>query len=156
MLAKATSRRLPGFMLRFLRRRMLPLVGIIEDLPNPDNRITWGADGRPSLRHWFDPFDFERGRSLARQIALILKQAGARVCLTSQFGSEEHVAHQCGTLRFGQSPEHAVLDPECRLFGHANVFVADGSFMPTSLGVGPALTIMANALRVANILVREV
>ena len=78
------------------------------------------------------------------------------MCISSQFGSEEHVAHQCGTLRFGAAAEHAVLDPDCRLFGHPNVFVADGSFMPTSLGVGPALTIIANALRVANTVSREV
>jgi choline dehydrogenase-like flavoprotein len=48
-----------------------------------------------------------------------------------------------------------VLDPDCRLFGQPNVFVVDGSFFPTSLGVGPALTIMANALRVARVVVRE-
>jgi choline dehydrogenase-like flavoprotein len=41
------------------------------------------------------------------------------------------------------------------MFQHLNVFVVDGSFMPTSLGVGPALTIMANALRVARIVARE-
>ena len=49
-----------------------------------------------------------------------------------------------------------VLDPDCRMFRHPNVFVVDGSFLPTSLGVGPALTIMANALRVAAVVAREV
>ncbi len=41
------------------------------------------------------------------------------------------------------------------MFKHPNVFVVDGSFFPTSLGVGPALTIIANALRVANIAAAE-
>jgi choline dehydrogenase-like flavoprotein len=156
MLAKAASRWLPGFVRQFLRRRMLPLVGIVEDLPDPANRVSWGPDGRPTLQHRFAPYDLERGRFLARQIAGILKQAGALTCVTSQFASEEHVAHQCGTLRFGASAKDAVLDPDCRLFGHPNVFVADGSFMPTSLGVGPALTIIANALRVARTVASEV
>ena len=85
----------------------------------------------------------------------ILRKAGALLCVTKAFASDEHVAHQCGTLRFGTDPAHAVLDPDCRLFGHPNVFVVDGSFLPTSLGIGPALTIMANALRVAAIVTRE-
>ena len=57
MLAKGAPRWLPGFVLPFLRRRMLPLVGIIEDLPDPENRVSWGADGRPRLHHRFTAYD---------------------------------------------------------------------------------------------------
>ncbi len=156
LLAKAASRWLPRWFLEFLRRRVLPLVGIVEDLPNPANRVSWGADGQPCLRHEFARYDVERGRHLARQTAQILKRAGALWCLTSQFASDEHVAHQCGTLRFGVDPAHAVLDRDCRMHMHPGVFAVDGSFMPTSLGVGPALTIIANALRVARIVSKEV
>ena len=122
---------------------MLPLAGIVEDLPDPENRVTVRPDGGPRLRHQFTAYDEERGRQLRRLMAQILKNAGAALCIGQKFPSDEHVAHQCGTLRFGTDPAHAVLDPECRLFGHPNVFVVDGSFMPTSLGVGPALTIIA-------------
>jgi choline dehydrogenase-like flavoprotein len=156
LLQKAASRWLPRTCLDVLRAHMLPLVGMIEDLPNPVNRVYWGSHGQPCLRHRFAPYDLERGKRLARLTARILRRAGAAFCLASHFASEEHVAHQCGTLRFGTDPAHAVLDPDCRMFGHPNVFVVDGSFMPTSLGVGPALTIMANALRVARIVAREV
>jgi choline dehydrogenase-like flavoprotein len=155
MLAKSAPSWMPRPVLAFLRRRMLPLVGIIEDLPNPANRVSWSADGKPCLRHRFADYDVERGQQLARLTAAILKRAGAAVCLTGRFASDEHVAHQCGTLRFGSDPAHAVLDADCRLFGHPSVFVVDGSFMPTSLGVGPALTIIANSLRVARIVARE-
>ncbi len=86
----------------------------------------------------------------------ILKRAGAWLCVSKKFASDEHVAHQCGTLRFGNDPAHAVLDRDCRMFRHPNVFVVDGSFFPTSLGVGPALTIIANAVRVANVVTREI
>jgi choline dehydrogenase-like flavoprotein len=155
LLTAKMSPLLPRAVLGILRRRMLPLAGIVEDLPNPANRVCWGPDGRPQLRHQFHPYDVERGRRLGRLMARILQRAGALFCFSRSFASDEHVAHQCGTLRFGTDPAHAVLGPDCRLFGHANVHVVDGSFFPTSLGVGPALTIMANALRVAGIVTGE-
>jgi choline dehydrogenase-like flavoprotein len=156
MLARAGLRSLPAAFVQFLRRRLLPLVGIVEDLPDPANRVSLGPDGGPRLRHAFGPYDLQRGRLLGRLMARILKRAGALVCVAKSFASDEHLAHQCGTLRFGVSPADAVLDPDCRLFGQPNVFVVDGSFFPTSLGVGPALTIIANALRVARVVLREV
>jgi choline dehydrogenase-like flavoprotein len=85
----------------------------------------------------------------------ILQRAGATVCITRTLPPREHVGHQCGTLRCGSSPEHAVVDPQCRVFGRSNLFVVDGSILPTSLGVGPSLTIAANALRVARIAIAE-
>jgi choline dehydrogenase-like flavoprotein len=155
LLMKKMAPLVPLPLLQPLRRRMLPLAGIVEDLPNPANRVSWGADQRPRLQHRYDRYDLERGRRLSELMSGILKRAGARLCLAQRFASEEHVAHQCGTLRFGNDRAGAVLDRECRVFGHPNVFVVDGSFLPTSLGVGPALTIIANALRVAAVVCRE-
>lgn len=154
--AKMTPRILPKRVVEGLRRRMLPLAGIVEDLPDPDNRVTVGPDGRPRLRHRFGRYDAYRGKALARQMARVLRRAGAVMVVRKKFASDEHVAHQCGTARFGTDPAYAALDRDCRLFGHPNVFVVDGSFLPTSLGVGPALTIIANALRVAAVAAGEV
>lgn len=156
MMRKVTARSLPRRVIQFMRQRMLPLTGIIEDLPNPANRVSLGNDGQAQLRHRFSRYDLERGRRLSRLMRRILRNAGALFCLAKSFASSEHVAHQCGTLRFGADPAYAAIDPECRLFGQPNVFVVDGSFFPTSLGVGPALTIMANALRVADVVTREI
>jgi len=155
LLAKTAPRCLPGCVREFLRQRMLPLTGIIEDLPDPANAVSLGGDGQPRLRHRFGLYDRERGRELGRRMVQILRQAGALFCLAKAFPTDEHVAHQCGTLRCGTAADHAVVDRDCRLFGHDNVFVADGSILPTSLGVGPALTIIANALRVADVVARE-
>jgi choline dehydrogenase-like flavoprotein len=155
MLAKASPVRLPARLLSFLRARLLPLVGIVEDLPHPDNRVTLGPDGGIRLRHAFSRYDLIRGRHLLRLMRRILKRAGAVFCLGANFPSAEHVAHQCGTLRFGTDPRHAVADADCRVFGVPNLFIADGSVLPTSLGVGPALTIIANALRVADVVIAE-
>jgi choline dehydrogenase-like flavoprotein len=146
---------LPRALAGFVRRRLLFLFGIIEDLPDPQNRVTLDAAGGIAVRHRFAPYDLERGARLGRLMGRILRAAGAVFCVGAPLPSEEHVAHQCGTLRFGRDPAHAVLDPECRMFAQPDVFVVDGSFFPTSLGVGPALTIMANALRVARIVARE-
>ena len=63
---------------------------------------------------------------------------------------------QCGTARFGSDPSTSVLDPFCRAWDVDNLYVVDASFLPTSAAVNPALTIAAQALRVADSLNREV
>jgi choline dehydrogenase-like flavoprotein len=156
MIAKTISKHLPQTIVQFMRTHMIALAGIVEDLPCPKNRVTLDRQGQPVLRHRFGQYDLERGRQLGRLMAQILKNAGARLCAAKTFPSDEHVAHQCGTLRFGKDSAHAVVDPDCRMFGQPNLFVVDGSVFPTSLGVGPALTIMANALRVASIAIHEI
>jgi choline dehydrogenase-like flavoprotein len=60
------------------------------------------------------------------------------------------VAHQNGTVRFGHDPQTSALDVDCRAHEVDNLYVVDGSFFPSSAAVNPALTIMANALRVAE------
>jgi choline dehydrogenase-like flavoprotein len=147
---------LPTGAVAFLRKRMLPLVGIVEDLPDPANQVTCEEPGQIRVKHRFGRYDLARGRRLARWMVQILKRAGAFMCVSKHLSSNEHVAHQCGTIRFGVHADHAALGPDCRMFKCPNLFIADGSFFPTSLGVGPALTIMANALRVANIVAAEV
>ena len=59
-------------------------------------------------------------------------------------------SHQCGTVRFGTIPATSALDPFCRAHDHPNLFVVDAGFLPTSAAVNPALTIAAQALRVAD------
>jgi choline dehydrogenase-like flavoprotein len=60
------------------------------------------------------------------------------------------VAHQNGTVRFGRDPKISALDPLCRAHELDNLYVVDGSFFPSSGAVNPALTIMANAMRVGD------
>jgi choline dehydrogenase-like flavoprotein len=151
MLKKSGLKKIPLAALSFLRRRLLPLAGIVEDLPDPKNRVFVKDDGAIGVQHEFSQFDEVRGASLGRAMKRILRRAGAISCSSRSFPSREHVAHQCGTLRFGRDPAHAVVDADCRFFGRSNLFVVDGSVLPTSMGVGPSLTIVANALRVARV-----
>ena len=66
------------------------------------------------------------------------------------FGPTLNFGHPSGTLRFGSDPSTSVLDAECKAHDLDNLYVADASFMPTSMGVNPSLTIAANALRVGD------
>ena len=60
------------------------------------------------------------------------------------------VAHQNGTVRFGNDPKTSALDRNCKAHEIDNLYVVDASFFPSSGAVNPALTIMANALRVGD------
>ena len=60
------------------------------------------------------------------------------------------VAHQNGTVRFGRDPKASALDTICKAHDLDNLYVVDASFFPSSGAVNPALTIIANALRVAD------
>jgi choline dehydrogenase-like flavoprotein len=59
-------------------------------------------------------------------------------------------AHQAGTARFGTDPATSVLDVDCKAHELDNLYVADASFFPSIGAVNPTLTIIANALRVAD------
>ncbi len=58
------------------------------------------------------------------------------------------VSHQCGTVRFGNDPATSPLDPLCKAWDHDNLYVVDSGFFPSSAAVNPALTVVAQALRV--------
>jgi len=159
-LAQEAPLPLPPALARWLASRAVLLAGSVEDLPRPQNRVRLAERDRDNplairLERRFDAYDVERGRWMARRLAGWMRAAGARLAIPHVAHRDRlHLAHQVGTARFGRDPRHSVLDPSCRLHDCENVHVVDGSFMPTSLGVGPALTIMANALRVADGLTR--
>ena len=64
--------------------------------------------------------------------------------------ANERLAHVCGTCRFGHDPRDSVLDRNNKAHGLDNLYVLDTSFFPSSSGTNPALTVAANALRVAD------
>src|SRR5207247_8869386 len=65
------------------------------------------------------------------------------------------VAHQNGTRRFGRDPKSSVLDINCKAHDLDNLYVVDASFFPSCGAMNPALTIMANALRVGDHLLEK-
>jgi choline dehydrogenase-like flavoprotein len=134
--------------------RIQTLLCVAEDEPRAENRVELASErtdpfGLPLARVLHDYTDADRGRrdmliALARRI---LRRAGG---LAGKVRLIDSFSHAVGTARFSRSREAGVLDPDCRFWASPNLFVVDGSFMPSSGGVNPSLTITANALRVSG------
>ena len=125
-----------------------------EDLPNPGNRVSLRSDGaiQLSLRD-------SNSEGLRRLIAELKK-------LLHDIGLEDHLmprslylgkripiggtAHQAGTARMGRDPQTSVLDSNCKAHELDNLYVVDGACFVSIAAVNPALTIIANALRVGD------
>jgi len=128
------------------------LLCVAEDEPQRENGVTLSeradAFGLPvaSVRHEYTEADLRRRDTLVRTARKILRRAGG---LVGKVRLIDSFSHAVGTARFAATPEAGALSPECRVWAFPNLFVVDGSFMPTSGGVNPSLTITANALRVA-------
>jgi choline dehydrogenase-like flavoprotein len=125
-----------------------------EDLPLPDNRVTVDRDGAISLR--YTPTNLEAHQRLRAKFESLLSAMQCRDDVyenLSYVGGRlgiSGVAHQNGTVRFGTDPATSALDLDCKLHELDNVYVADSSFFVSSTAVNPTLTIIANALRVAE------
>ncbi len=118
-----------------------------EDLPDPDNRVTLGADD--SVRVRWKPNNRVAHEKLIAAAKQMMQRAGYPFVAVQRMGIDTN-SHQCGTLRFGEDPAASVLDPYCRTHEIENLYVVDSSFFPSSAAVNPALTITAQALRVAE------
>jgi choline dehydrogenase-like flavoprotein len=126
-----------------------------EDLPQPDNRVTLGPDGSVHIN--YQPSNPTAARRLFHQLKSMLGPLGMHGDhLTHRFAylkTEIPVAgcaHQAGTVRFGADPATSALNPDCRAHALDNLYVADTSIFPSISAVNPALTAMANAMRVGD------
>ena len=152
----------PGWTLDLMARHSLDFWLTSEDLPDPDNRVTLDRDGNIVLA--YRPNNEEAHRRLTAALkALVQQQTRCGVhgheCHVGLFARNlflgqriplAGVAHQNGTVRFGHDPQTSALDVNCRAHEVDNLYVVDASFFPSSAAVNPALTIMANALRVGD------
>jgi choline dehydrogenase-like flavoprotein len=118
-----------------------------EDLPADENRVTVESDGR--IRVSYTPNNVSAHERLVKHMKRTLRDLGFWVVVAHSHRSK-NTTHQCGTLCFGTDPRTSVLDPYCRTHDVENLFVVDASFFPSSAAVNPALTIAAQALRVAD------
>jgi choline dehydrogenase-like flavoprotein len=124
-----------------------------EDLPRPQNRIFY-KDGRVHLD--LTESNLEGLKRLKEKLRQLCDKVDIHPHLferTLYLGKDIPIggtAHQAGTLRFGADPATSVLDIDCRAHGIDNLYVTDASFFPSIGAVNPTLTIIANALRVAD------
>jgi len=149
----------PGFTLEMLADHALDFWLTSEDLPDPDNRVVLRPDGNIQLVYREN--NREGHRQLEKKLKWILENAG---CETHFWPNNMYLgkkiplagtAHQCGTVRFGTDPEASALDPFCKAHDLENLYVVDSSFFPSSSAVNPALTVMAQALRVGDHLLKN-
>ena len=152
----------PGWTLDLMARHSLDFWLTSEDLPDPDNRVTLDRQGRIVLD--YRPNNEEGHRRLIERLKQLMKQQTrcgvhghechegllARNLYLGQRIPLAGVAHQNGTIRFGHDPATSALDVNCKAYELDNLYVVDASFFPSSGAVNPALTIMANALRVGD------
>jgi choline dehydrogenase-like flavoprotein len=124
-----------------------------EDLPRPENRIRYDGD-RVVLD--VTPNNQEAPKRLKAKLEGLLGPLGAWPHLIERglyLGKNIPIsgtAHQAGTCRFGTDPATSVLNLDCRAHELDNLYITDASFFPSIGAVNPTLTIIANALRVAD------
>jgi choline dehydrogenase-like flavoprotein len=135
-----------------------------NQIPMWENRIVlhdvgdkWGRKSAHVIKDWHahDGYLMDRFADVCKTILTSGVEEAKRSDLDhgSVYGNAVRIAnHILGGMRFGTDPNDSVLDPNCRMWGLDNLYVTDGSFMPTSGGANPTLTIQANAFRVADAL----
>jgi choline dehydrogenase-like flavoprotein len=152
----------PGWTLDLMGKHSLDFWLTSEDLPDPENRVTLDRDGKIVLA--YAPNNGEGHKRLIAKLESMMHQQSTcalhgRECHQGLFSRNlfvgqriplAGVAHQNGTIRFGHDAKTSALDPNCKAHQVDNLYVVDGSFFPSSAAVNPALTIMANALRVGD------
>lgn len=152
----------PHWTLEMMGRHSLDFWLTSEDLPSPENRVELDRSGNIVLK--YHPNNEEGHKRLTAKLTHLLRSQGkcgvhGHNCHEGLFSRNlwlgqriplAGVAHQNGTLRFGHDPRTSVLDVHCRAHDLDNLYVVDASFFPSSGAVNPALTIMANALRVGD------
>ena len=142
----------PHSVLRGIASRSVDWWVMSEDLPDKNNRVTLKPDGTICV-HW-KPNNLRAHERLIAAARKMLQRAGYPIVLTQRMGIATN-SHHCGTLRFGKDPTNSVLNTECQTHDIDNLYVVDSSFFPSSTAVNPALTIAAQALRVAEVFKRR-
>ena len=145
MMKTAAPRAIPLALLNRIAGRSVEWLVMAEDLPSRENRVTLDGGRIKTAR-------VARGvrthRSLLARAKRLLRSAGYDAILTQHFDISMN-SHQCGTVVAGVDPATSVLDPWCRAHDVENLWVVDAGFFPSSAAMNPALTIAAQALRVA-------
>jgi choline dehydrogenase-like flavoprotein len=127
------------------------LGALCEFLAQPGNRVTLADEkdryGLPVANFAYSQCDNDTQLMRAAQGVMeqILRAAGADEVITI-----DRYAHLVGGARMAADEQHGVVDSNCRSFGVPNLFITDGSVLPTQGSANPALTIMAVAARAAD------
>ena len=145
----------PMFTLRDIAHHAVDFWLSTEDLPDPNNRVTVDGEGRVRLSYRSNndvPKQklYDKLKSMLNHLGMHPDHLIPRNMYMKNDIPVAGVAHQAGTCRFGSDPQTSVLDVNCKAHELDNLYVVDTSFFPSISAVNPALTAMANALRVGD------
>ena len=124
-----------------------------EDLPSSENRVTIKGN---DIQVSYTENNMQCFTRLKKRWSSLLNESGMFDSVfdhnlsLSQNIPLSGLAHQNGTLRFGNDPSTSVLDINCKAHDFNNLYVVDGSFFVSSSAVNPSLTIIANAIRIGE------
>jgi len=144
----------PGLALGYVARHAIDFWITTEDLPHPENRVTVDRAGRIHLAKTYH--NLEAHERLLGKLKQLMGPLGCHDTAIPAWSILDKriplagAAHQSGTVRFGTDPKTSALNVHCRAHDVDNLYVVDTSFFPSSSAVNPALTAMANALRVGD------
>jgi choline dehydrogenase-like flavoprotein len=141
------KRFVPLWTLREVARRSVDWWLFTEDLPDPENRVTLAEDGAIRV-HW-RPNNVRAHEVLVREARRMARAGGYPITVAQRAGIDVN-SHQAGTVRAGDDPATSALDRNCRAHEVENLYVVDSACFPSLPVMNPALTIAANALRVAD------
>jgi len=145
----------PEWTLERMARHAIDFWLSTEDLPGPENRVTVDGDG--NIRLSYTPNNEEPKKRLNHTLRSMLGKLDMNPGhLIHRFAYMKNdipvagCAHQAGTCRFGSDPATSVVNTDCRAHELDNLYVVDTSVFPSIGAVNPALTAMANSLRVGD------
>ncbi len=138
----------------FVSDYLINLLCIAEDTPMSSNRVFIDKEkkdifGVPDLQvyHRYNKRDLAGRNALYKEAKKVLRKAGALFFYSMPI---ETFSHGLGTCRMGTDPSNSVVDENCRVWGMKNLYVIDGSVMPSGGSVNPSLTIAALALKASE------
>ncbi len=141
---------LPRMLLDAMVDRSIDWWMTSEELPDPNNRIEPGKNGR--LEVTWRPNNEKAHDVLLKEVKKMMRNAGYPFNFHKRFGIAAN-AHQCGTLRLGNEPDTSVCDPTGKVHGIDNLYVADASVFPSSTAMAPTLTLAALSLKMGRMLI---
>jgi choline dehydrogenase-like flavoprotein len=137
----------PSFLLKLMARHSIDWWAQSEDLPDLSNRVSVNPQGQIQVH--YQPNNRAAHKRLKTKFKSVLREIGLPIIIDVEVPFKI-MNHQVGTCRFGDDPQQNVLDRDCRTHDLDNLYVVDASFFPSSSAMNPSLTIIANALRVAD------
>lgn len=146
--------RIPAYIASKLYGEATVFTTIVEDYPYVENCVVEDENAPSGMR-----FEYTIHEELENRVALMRKHIRSTLkgmrTIPMNIVTQLNYGHPCGTCRAGADPETSVVDKNGKAHDLSNLYIVDASFMPTSGGTNPSLTIAANALRIADAIVKD-